>query len=277
MRKIMIAPFRFFTVSAFRLGVFAIALTMLASDASIAQSNEATGEATGETSENGKSVDILLVTGGCCHDYDFQAKAMQLAIKKHGLQVNWTVINDGGTGTDAQISLYDDPNWADSYDLVIHNECFASTKAADYIRRITKAHHDGANAIVIHCAMHTYRDAEIDDWREFLGVKSRRHDHQSRYPVTLEQPDHPIMQGVPENYVSATDELYVIEKVWPNTVVLATSESETTKQSHPVFWTNQYGKAKVFGTTYGHSNDTFSDPVFLGVLCRAVEWLTQLK
>ena len=219
------------------------------------------------------SIDVLLVTGGCCHDYDFQTKAMQLAMKKHGLKINWTVVMEGGTGTNAEIPLYDNPNWASGYDLVIHNECFADTKDPDYIKKITSAHHKGVDAIVIHCAMHTYRGAEIDDWRQLLGVTSRRHDHQSHYPVKVIEKKHPIMAGVPEGYESATDELYVIEKVWPNTKMLASSSSEKNDESYPVFWTNKYGDANVFGTTYGHSNETFADEVFLGVLCRAVDWL----
>ena len=59
---------------------------------------------------------------------------------------------------------------------MIHNECFANTADPDYIRKITNAHKAGVNAVVIHCAMHTYRAAKIDDWREFLGVTSRRHE-----------------------------------------------------------------------------------------------------
>ncbi|MEM9588218.1 MAG: ThuA domain-containing protein, partial [Planctomycetota bacterium] len=171
-------------------------------------------------------IKVLLVTGGCCHDYDFQTKAMQLGMKSRGLAVDWTVVNDGGNGTQAKIDLYDNPDWAKGYDVVIHNECFANTKDAEYIRRITKAHAEGADAIVIHCAMHTYRAAKIDDWREFLGVTSRKHDHQSRYPVQLVAKEHPIVADVPKDYVSAMDELYIIEKVWPNTEVLATSVSE---------------------------------------------------
>ena len=223
-------------------------------------------------SQSDRPLQVLLVTGGCCHDYSFQSKAMQKGLEEHGTAVEWTVVNDGGTGTDAQIELYENPDWAKGFDVVIHNECFANTKDPDYIRKITRAHHDGANAVVIHCAMHTYRAAEIDDWREFLGVTSRRHDHQSRYPVKVVAEDHPIMAGVPEGYISATDELYIIEKVWPQTTVLATSQSERDGKSHPVYWTNRYGKARVFGTTYGHSIDTFGDPVFLGILARAVEW-----
>jgi type 1 glutamine amidotransferase len=222
--------------------------------------------------QDSESVKILLITGGCCHDYDFQAKAMQIAFKERGIAAVWTVVNDGGKGTSATIDLYDDPNWAEGFDVVIHNECFANTSDAEYIRKITAAHQRGANAVVIHCAMHTYRAAEIDDWRELLGVTSRRHEHQSHYGVKVVAVDDPIMKGFPGDHKTAKDELYVIEKVWPGTKVLATSESEKTGEAHPVFWTHRYGKARVFGTTYGHSNETFEDAVFLEALSRGTLW-----
>ncbi|WP_246114747.1 ThuA domain-containing protein [Rubripirellula tenax] len=218
------------------------------------------------------SLKILVVTGGCCHDYDFQTKAMQLAFAKHGVDATWTVVNDGGNGTQAQIDMYKKSDWADGFDVVIHNECFAATTDPDYIRSITKTHQGGVNAVVIHCAMHTYREAEIDDWREFLGVTSRRHDHQSHYKIDVIEKDHPIMAGYPSDHVSAMDELYVIEKLWPNATALATSVSENDGKVHPVLWTNQYGKARVFGTTYGHSNETFEDEVFLRALVQGTRW-----
>ena len=219
-----------------------------------------------------ESVNVLLITSGCCHDYDFQTKAMQLAMKKHGVDAVWTVVSEGGKGTTAEIDFYKDPKWANGFDVVIHNECFANTSNPEYIRSVTAPHHAGTNAVVIHCAMHTYRAAEIDDWRKLLGVTSRRHEHQSNYKVDVAKKDHPIMQGFPDGHVTAKDELYVIEKVWPNTTVLATSKSEKTDQAHPVFWTNQFGKARVFGTTYGHSNGTFEDDVFLKALTRGTLW-----
>ncbi len=214
----------------------------------------------------------LIVTGGCCHDYPFQTKAMIAAAKERGVAIEWKVVNDGGNGTKAEIDLYDDPNWAKGYDVVIHNECFANTTNKDYIRKITSVHKAGVNAVVIHCAMHTYRAAKIDDWRELLGVTSRRHEHQSEYPVKVVAVDHPIMKGFPADYKTPKDELYVIERVWPQTTVLATSTSEKNQEVHPVFWTSRYGKARVFGTTYGHSNGTFSDEVFLTTLTRGIQW-----
>lgn len=230
------------------------------------------GEAPAERSEP-KPIQVLLITGGCCHDYDFQTKAMQLAAKDKSLAVNWTVVNQGGKGTKAMIDFYKNPTWYEGFDVVIHNECFADTDDPEYIRGITKPHREGVNALVIHCAMHTYRSADIDDWRAFLGVTSRRHDHQSEYPVTVTAPDHPAMKDIPkEGYRSAKDELYIIEKVWPTTKVLATSKSEKDGKEHPVYWANQYGSARVFGTTYGHSNETFSDPVFLATIVNGIRW-----
>jgi len=170
------------------------------------------------------------------------------------------------------IPLYDNPDWAKGYDIVVHNECFADTTNHDYIRKITQAHKAGVPAVVIHCAMHTYRATDIDDWREFLGVTSRRHDHQSRYPVKRVEPAHSIVKELPDQWRTPMDELYVIEKLWPNAKALATSVSEKDGKTYPVIWTNQYGKARVFGTTYGHSDDTFRDPVFLTYLTRGLFW-----
>jgi uncharacterized protein len=225
--------------------------------------------------EDAKPLRVLIVTGGCCHDYEFQTKALQLGAKQRELAIEWTVVNDGGTGTRAKIALYDKPDWAKDFDVVVHNECFADTTDEDYIRTITKAHHGGVPAVVIHCAMHTYRAATIDDWREFLGVTSRRHDHQSRYPVAVKTPEHPVMRDFPKDYVSQKDELYIIEKVWPNTQVLATSKSERDGSEHAVFWTNQYGQARVFGTTYGHSSETFGDQVFVNTVLNGILWAAE--
>lgn len=228
-----------------------------------------------KAAEAERPIKALLVTGGCCHDYPFQTRQYMQAAKGRGVEVEWTVVMEGGTGTSAEIELYNDPNWAKGYDVVVHNECFANTDNPDYIRKITKAHHAGVNAVVIHCAMHTYRAAEIDDWREFLGVTSRRHEHQSHYEVLVEGDGHWITATVPDGYKTPMDELYVIEKVWPNTQVLATSTSEKTKESHPVLWTNTYGEARVFGTTYGHSVDTFSDETFLDLIVRGLQWAAE--
>lgn len=218
-----------------------------------------------------KPLRALLITGGCCHNYPFQTQQLTNAVGKL-TPTEWTIVNEGGNGTRAEIPLYDKPDWAKGFDVVVHNECFADTTNEVYIQKITSAHKAGVPGVVIHCAMHTYRSAKIDDWREFLGVTSKRHDHQSKYPVKLVEPVHPILKGVASDWTTPMDELYVIDKVWPNTKALATSVSERDKKTYPVVWINQYGKARVFGTTYGHSDDAWRDQNFLTIVSRGTLW-----
>lgn len=219
-----------------------------------------------------KPLKILLITSGCCHNYDFQSKALKEALATHA-QAEWTVVNEGGKTTEGMIALYNDPNWAKGYDVVVHNECFADTKDETYIRKIVKAHYAGIPAVVIHCAMHTYRSSPVaDEWREFLGVTTRRHDNQAKYPVKRLDPSSPITKNMPDNWTTPMDELYVIEKLWPNAKALASSVSLADGKTYPCVWTNQYGKARVFGTTWGHGDATFSDPVYLNMVSNGILW-----
>jgi type 1 glutamine amidotransferase len=242
-----------------RINIFVASLLLLASSSILSSAAEP------------KPLRALLITGGCCHNYPLQTQQLTNAMTKLAA-VDWTVVMEGGNGTRAEISLYDNPDWAKGYDVVIHNECFADTTNQVYLRKITTAHHAGVPAVVIHCAMHTYRSAEIDDWREFLGVTSKHHDHQSKYPVKLVAPAHPILKGIAPNWVTPMDELYIVEKLWPNAKALASSVSEKDGKTYPVAWINQYGKARVFGTTYGHSDDAWRDENFLKLVSQGTLW-----
>ena len=53
----------------------------------------------------------LLITGGCCHNYKFQSEALTNALGRLAV-VEWTIVQEGGTGTKAMLSLYDHPDWA---------------------------------------------------------------------------------------------------------------------------------------------------------------------
>jgi hypothetical protein len=116
-------------------------------------------------------VNALVVSGGCCHDYGYQGGMLMEAVNKV-LPVDWTVAYQGGPrSTTTRFPIYRDEHWARGFDIVVHNECSADVADEAFIRRITEAQRAGVPALVIHCAMHSYRTAAIDDWREFLGVK----------------------------------------------------------------------------------------------------------
>jgi len=219
----------------------------------------------------GPRLQALVISGGCCHDYALQSKVLMDAVGRT-LPVDWTVAIQGGRGTTGTQAIVERADWAKGYDLVVHNQCFADVTDEALIKRITSAHRGGPPAIVIHCAMHTYRASTADTWREFLGVTTRRHTKQHNISVKIAAKDHPIMAGFKADWVTPMDELYVIDKFWPASTALATAVSPEDQKEYPLAWASDYGGTRVFGTTLGHGNDTWNDPTFQDLLVRAVKW-----
>jgi type 1 glutamine amidotransferase len=221
---------------------------------------------------SGPPIRALLVTGGGFHDYAKQTELIRKFTQGRA-NIEWTVVHTAGGGTRAEIPLYDDPAWAKDYDVVVHNACFADTDNLDYVRRILAAHRAGTPAVVIHCAMHCYRALEADDWREFLGVTSRRHEKdKGTFAARPVAPDHPALAGFPQSWTTPLDELYVVEKLWPRATALVVARNPVTGKDEPIVWTNDYHGTRVFGTTLGHDTVTFEDPVFADTLARGIVW-----
>ena len=221
-----------------------------------------------------KPIRALLVSGGGYHDYNAQKKILPEGVSARA-NVEWTVINDANTQNDHKIPIFEDPKWADGYDLVVHNECYADVTDPEYIGKILDAHKNGTPAIVVHCSMHTFRALKTDEWREFLGVSSFRHGKQHPLDVKVVTADHPIMKGFPSSWVTGNEELYQIDKLWPGTTVLAQAKAEDgKKQDNAVMWVHTYGKGKVFGTTIAHNNKTMADGVYLDTFTRGLLWAT---
>ncbi len=218
-----------------------------------------------------KRIRALIISGGCCHDYRGQDKIL-MDLMADQLPVDWTVIYEGGTGGDVRVQTYDKPNWASGYDLVIHNECYANTSDPQLLAEITAAHKAGVPSMVFHCSLHSYRAATVDDWREFMGVMSHRHTMAHNIAVKINGAASSITKGMPAEWSTPTDELYVIEKLWPTATALATAVSpEEGHAVYPVIWTNDYHGTRVFGTSLGHG-PTWDDPVFRDMTVRAFKW-----
>lgn len=215
----------------------------------------------------------LVVSGGCCHDYPAQNRLLIEAVRR-ALPVDWTIVIEGGTGTSGRQRVYDAADWAAGYDLVIHNECFANNNDEAMIRKIVDAHRK-VPSVVVHCAMHTYRSAPAADlWREFLGVTSVRHTAQHAITAKVAPDAGPILAGFKTDWVTAVDELYVIDKVWPGAKAILTAVSPEDQKEYPLVWTHSYNGVRVFGTGLGHGNATWEDPVFQDLLARGMRWAT---
>jgi len=225
-------------------------------------------------------VNALIVSGGCCHDYAAQNKMLSDLINPI-MPVNWTAVHGMTQIVDPDkhaVNLFDNPNWAKGYDIVIHNECWAGhSLSPQAIKNIQTAHGSGGvAAIYIHCALHSFRAMTTDSWRELIGVTSRRHTRAHNFQVNWASD--PITAGLPP-FVTPIDELYVIEKQWPGVKAIATAINSVDNgvagpnESYAVAWTQEYkGGGRTFGTSLGHGNATWETNQFKELVVRGFRW-----
>lgn len=214
----------------------------------------------------------LLISGGCCHDYVKQKLIISEGLSQR-ISIEWDFV-DGPKGRDTKLDIYSKKDWAKGYDIVVHNECYGGVEDVEFVEKIVKGHTEsGVPGVVIHCSMHTYRAAKTDEWRKLLGVTTVRHEKSKRQLlVTNRAPKNPIMADFPKEWKTPNGELYVIDNVWDNCTPLATAYSEEVKKDLVCMWTNTYGKARIFGTTLGHHNETMLAEEWLDTVARGVLW-----
>ena len=131
----------------------------------------------------------LLIAGGCCHDYVKQHEVLYKGIQERAnvrVDVMWT----RDRSTNPPLPLYDDPDWAKGYDIIIHDECAASNKDLKLMENILEVHKT-IPAVHLHCAMHSFRNG-TDKWAKHLGLHSTGHGPQKPLEITYTNPDHPI-------------------------------------------------------------------------------------
>ncbi|MEZ7844137.1 MAG: ThuA domain-containing protein [Opitutales bacterium] len=221
------------------------------------------------------AIKALLITGGCCHDYDNQREIVPMAVDLYSKQkVEWTIVHQRTKAVNAMLEFYKNPGWAKGYDVVVHNECFAAINDANYIEGILQPHIDGVPAVLVHCSMHSYRGGPAaEKWFEFCGVHSARHGPKHPFEVQITAPEHEIMQGM-SNWTTPKGELYFINKVFPTMTPLAESKSNQTGEMHTNIWVNEFGpnKTRVFATTIGHHNETMLQNQYMQMITRGLLW-----
>lgn len=237
------------------------------------------GMQAGSAAETPKAIRVLLVAGGCCHDYAKQKDILKKGIEaRANAEVDVIFIPDGST--EPKLPIYGNPDYAKGYDVVIHDECAADVSDAAVVEGVLKPHRDGVPGVNLHCAMHCYRIGDPNDpvtagtphglWFEYLGLQSSGHGAQLPISIRFIDPHSPITKGLTD-WTTINEELYNNVKVFGSAKPLASGKQG--KSDFVVAWTNLYrGKTRVFSTTIGHNNQTVADPRYLDLVTRGVLW-----
>ena len=128
--------------------------------------------------------------------------------------------------------------------------------------------------------MAKFRDGKLvtDDRPGRGGHHGRRH----AYKVTTRDPKHPIMAGIPMEWMHNIDELYdSMRGPAKNIHLLATAFSDPaaggTGDHEPMLFTVSYGKGRVFHTMLGHDVEAMRCEGFIATLLRGAEWAASGK
>jgi type 1 glutamine amidotransferase len=240
--------------------------------------------------ETTKPIKVLLVIGGCCHDY-----ATQKDLLKNGIEarINATVeiaYNDT-KDTKPIFEAYKKQNWADAYDVIIHDECAADITDPAYVETILKAHRDGKPAVNLHCGMHSYRwgnwkepiteGADNAHWYEMIGLQSNGHGPKLALDISFFNQESPITKGLTDWTTFPNEELYNNIKIFQITPLVRGSQMVKDKKTgvenkveNIIAWTNLYGpnKTRIFSTTLGHDSKTVADERYLDFITRGLLW-----
>lgn len=239
--------------------------------------------------QSAKPLKVLLVCGGCCHDYETQKMLLAEGISARA-NVEFTIDHNPDKSTKATFERYKSADWAKGFDVVIHDECSADVTDPTYVGNILNAHKNGVPAVNLHCAMHSYRwgnfrepvpaGADNAGWYEMLGLQSTGHGPQEPIDISFVDQNHPTVKGM-ANWTTIKEELYNNIQVTSAHPIAKGKQAFKDKKTGEakvaetvVAWANEYGpnKTKIWSTTIGHNNDTVSDARYLDMITRAVLW-----
>ncbi len=204
---------------------------------------------------------LILTSPGIYHNYEQQTKDMA-----HGIVARANVRFD--------VSLAEPERWkttdySEGYDVLIYNICMADNEDAELIanmRRQTEVL--GVPALIIHCTVHSFRNTEL--WWPLYGLKSKAHEPE-RALRQIQNGPHPILTGIPEDWVLPKDELYINLDFTGQTLLSTMGEDG---KPHTTGWIDYQGLTPVFGTTLGHSEETMKNTVYQQLLANALLFVT---
>ena len=86
-----------------------------------------------------KPLRVLLLAGGCCHEYDKQTMSLKEGIEAR-LNAVVDVAYNPDKSTKATFEIYKSKDWAKDFDVIIHDECSADVTDPAYVANILNAH-----------------------------------------------------------------------------------------------------------------------------------------
>lgn len=252
-----------------------------------------------------KPIKVLIVNGYSNHDWQRTTSLTEAILKKANL-------------FDVSVSTVpaktDDPAYAvwqpafQDYDVVIQtcNDINGSGPVWPEPARVAFERYmrEGGGMFALHSANNAF--AGWEEYSRMLGLAWRKKDYGFALKITEDESierippgqgagtshgertdrvihrlgDHPIHQGMPRAWKTPLIEVYThVRGPAENCTVLSWAEDPKTKVRWPIEWIVEYGKGRVYTSTFGHVWHNETDPVdmrcagFQTLMVRGLQWL----
>ncbi len=204
---------------------------------------------------------LILTSPGVYHNYEQQTQDLG-----HGIAAHANVRFDVSL---AELERWKTTDFSAGYDVLIYNICMADNQDSALIANLRRQTEQlGVPALVIHCAMHSFRETDL--WWPMFGLQTKAHEALRPLPQ-IHQEQHPILHGIPADWTVASDELYINLHFTAQPLLGSMGEDG---KSHTTAWLASQGMTPIFGTTLGHSDETMKDPAFQRLIANAVLFVT---
>lgn len=124
---------------------------------------------------------------------------------------------------------------------------------------------------------YVYFDQNGKEVRDMQPGKAGSHGAQMEFKITVREPNHPITEGMPANWLHTRDELYDrLRGPAENMQILATAFSPKTNngtdRNEPMLIALRYGKGRIFHMALGHADYSVECVGFITCLQRGSQW-----
>jgi type 1 glutamine amidotransferase len=217
---------------------------------------------------------------------EMKAWEEQVAAHKTGAAAAWAAWKPDFAAHDVVVSNYNGETWPEAVRGALE----------DYVKK-------GGGFVSVHAANNAF--PEWAAYNEMIGVggwggrselsgpylrkrdgkwtldptagRGGSHGKQHEFVVEIQDPEHPIVKGLPVKWLHAQDELYdrlrgPAKNVTVLGAALATVETGGSGELEPLLMAIPYGKGRVFHTALGHSTVSMGGLGFQETLKRGVEW-----
>lgn len=236
------------------------------------------------------SIDALIVDGQNNHDWEATTPVMEQILANTGR-------------FDVDVATADDvsefrPAFAD-YQVVVLNyngEPWPEETQQDFVEYVD----GGGGVVVVHAADNSFPEWEaynriigLGGWggrdeghgpyvyynedeelvRDDSPGRGGAHGPQKEFALQARQPDHPIMEDLPERWMHPQDEIYNrLRGPAENLAILATAWSDDSGRHEPQLMTIEYGGGRVFHAAPGHGVEAMHGLGFQAAFQRGAEW-----